>query len=349
MHRLANGTGKEDAARVTVVDVARRAGVSPTTVSRVLLRRGVVTPTTRDRVLKVVAALGYRPNALAQGLRMGRGRSVALLVGDIEQSVYSALTKHVQAALESIGLELLLFNLGHREDRLHALLERAAALRLRGVCIASSDVIPVRTLKPLLRDLAAKGIQVIAIGQRLDRHGIASVVHDDALGATQAVRHLLQQGRAPVAYLGRIRSSAAGSERYRGFRASLEQAGMTLDSRLVWETSQRYRYEAGYAEMSAALDRGLSVRSVFAASDELALGAMAAALDRKLRVPHDIAFIGVGGISWGAHVRPALTTVAGDPAAVGERIRAIFTESDEGRVVPLRSNIKMNLIMRESA
>lgn len=333
----------------TVIDVAERAGVSPTTVSRVLLRSELVKPQTRARVLAAVEALGYRPNPMAQGLRMGRGRSVALLVGDIEQSVYAALTKHVQAALEAIGLELLLFNLGHRQDRLRGLLERAAALRLRGICIASSDVIPLGELRPLIQGLVDNGIPVISIGQRLDRAGIPSVAHDDADGVGRAVRYLLESGRTPVAYLGRIKSSAAGRVRYRGYRQALERAGIAPDPALVWASENRYRYEAGYEEMTRALERGVIVRSVFAASDELALGAMAAALDRGLKVPGDIAFIGFGGVGWGAHVRPALSTLAGDPEAIGAHVRGIFQAIEDGREIPLRSLIALKLVMRQSS
>ena len=332
----------------TELDDAQRAGVSATTVSRVLLGRNIVTPEKRARVLEAVEALGYQPNPMAQGLRMGRGHSVALLVGDIEQNIYSALTKHVQTALEATGLELLLFNLGHREDRLRSLLERAAALRLRGICIASSDIIPVRELKPLLRDLADKNIPVLALNQRLEGAGVPSVIHDDAAGVREAVGRLIAGGRTPVAYLGRIQHSATGRERFRGYQAALAEAGVTEDKALIWESGQRYRYEAGYEEMSRALDRGIKVRSVFGASDELALGAMAAALDRGLRVPGDIAFVGFGGISWGAHVRPSLTTIAGDWAEMGKRVSNIFLALDEGKPVPKRSVIGTRLIERQS-
>jgi len=273
---------------------------------------------------------------------------VALLVGDIEQNIYSAPTKHVQAAFEAIGFELLLFDLGHRHDRLRGLLERAAALRLRGICIASSDVIPVRELRPLMRDLAEKHIPVIGLNQRLDGMGVPSVTHDDEAGTARAVRHLIRSGRAPVAYLGRIRRSATGRERFRGYRTALTEAGIADDPALVWESQQRYRYEAGYGEMSEALDRGIRVRSVFGASDELALGAMAAALYRGLRVPEDIAFVGFGGIGWGAHVRPALTTIAGDWPEFGKRVSEVFLALDEGRPAPRRSVIETKLIERQS-
>ena len=335
----------------TVVDVAQKAGVSPATVSRVLLARDKdkVAPETRLRVLEAVEALGYQPNPMAQGLRMGRGRSVALLVGDIEQGVYSSLTKHLQAALEAIDLELLLFNLGHRQDRLRGLLERAVAMRIRGICIASSDVISIRALNPLLQDLTDAEIPVVSVGQRLDRHGIISVARNDAAGAVQAVQHLAARGHTPIAYLGRVKHSSSGSERFRGYKKGLAQAGIALDKELVWIPDKLYRYEAGYEEMSKALERGVKVRGILAASDELALGAVAAALDRKLRIPEDLAFVGVGGLSWGAHVRPSLTTLAAAPEDIGKKVSEIFRSIEDGEQVPLLSTVAMTLIHRASS
>lgn len=332
----------------TVFDVAQRAGVSPTTVSRVLLGRNIVTPEKRARVLEAAEALGYQPNAMAQGLRLGRGRSVALLVGDIEQNVYSALTKHVQAELESVGLDVLLFNLGHREDRLRRLLDRAIALRMHGICIATSDVIPLRELKPIIRELTANNTRVIALNQRLEAPDIACVTHDNVAGAMMATQYLLRRGYAPVVYLGRV-NSAVGRERYLGYQAGLAAAGIDVNPDLVWQTDQRYRYEAGYEAMSRALDRGLGMRSVFAGSDELALGAMAATLDRGLKVPQDIALVGVGGIPWGAHVRPSLTTIAGDWPAMAKAVREIFVAAGEGKRIPRRTIIEAKLVERQSS
>ncbi|MCK6450928.1 MAG: LacI family transcriptional regulator [Alphaproteobacteria bacterium] len=331
----------------TVVDVARRAGVSAATVSRVLAGRNVVAAATRERVLEAVRALQFQPNAFAQGLRSGRGQAVALLVSDIEQTVYSALTKHVQAALEEIGLDLLLFNLGHRQDRLRGLLERATALRLRGIVIASNDVIPMRELKPLVSALQRQGVSILSIGQRLDRYGIPSVVHEETAAAARAAQYLLDTGRAPIAYLSRIRNSATGQERYRGYLAALKGAGIDVDPALVWDCS--YRYAAGYEAMSRALDRRLAFRSLLAASDELALGAMAAALDRGLKVPDDVAIIGFGGIAWGEHVRPALTTLGADPKAIGEHVRDMFRNLLDGGDVPRQTVVKRPLLLRQSA
>jgi DNA-binding LacI/PurR family transcriptional regulator len=333
----------------TVVDVAQRAGVSSATVSRVLSGRDPVAPETRERVMAAVRELAYQPNSLAQGLRLGRGRTVALVVGDIEQNVYSALTKHVQAALEEIGLDLLLFNLGHSEDRLQNLLERATAMRLRGIAIATADLIPMRRLKPLIDGLAEADIAVVAIGPRLHRHGVASIVYDEVGAGAEGLRHLLDRGHAPVAFLGRIKRSTTGRDRFRGYQKGLAEAGIAPDPALFWDCSDGpYRYTAGYEAMTKALDRGQRVGGVLAASDELALGAMAAALDRGLSVPKDVAFIGFGGIDWGAHVRPALTSFGADPLAIGRHLRDIFEHLENGGRVPQRILIDRDLIVRQS-
>ena len=96
--------------------------------------------------------LGYRPNEVARSLRAGRGRAVALVTGDIEQGIYAALAKHVQSELEALGLDLLLFNLGHREDRLRHFLERAPSLGLRGVVLTSPHVMDMDGLMPVIDD-----------------------------------------------------------------------------------------------------------------------------------------------------------------------------------------------------
>jgi DNA-binding LacI/PurR family transcriptional regulator len=333
---------------VTVVDVAQRAGVSTATVSRVLNGRDPVSPEARSRVMKAVHLLGYRPNSMAQSLRRGRGRTVALLAGDIEQGIYSALTRHVQTALEDIGLDLLLFNLGHREDRLHHLLARASSLGLRGVLIAAPHVLSIGRLRPHLAALAEHDIPLISVGQRLDRHGIPSLVHDDAEGAARAMRHLLDAGRAPVAFLGRIKESAIGRERYRGYRRALAERQIADSPALVWESADRYRAEAGYAATASALERGVRPRAVLAASDELALGGMAAALDRGVRVPDDIAFVGFGGIEWSRYVRPALTTIGLDPVAVGTHLAQMFRDLDAGRALAALTVVEPTLLIRDS-
>jgi len=330
----------------TVLDVARQAGVSAATVSRVLNGRLAAGSPTRERVLAAMQALEYQPNRLAQGLRRGRGNTVALVVGDIEQNIYSALTKHVQAELDGIGLDLMLYNLDHDPGRLRSVLEMAPAMGLRGVALATTDKLRRAEVLRMLRGLQQRGIVVLSVGQRLDRAGIPSVVHEEKAACQRAVAWLLAAGRAPVAYVGRIAASAIGTERYRGYAAALAQAGLPVRAELVQDVS--YRYAAGYGGMQRLLDAGMRCGAVQAGSDEIALGIMAALGDRGLAVPRDIAVVGFGNIGWGEHVRPALTSISVDHAAVGRALCDVLRAEVAGPP-PALVVVKRHLVRRGSA
>lgn len=327
----------------TVVDVARQAGVSLATVSRVLNGTATVSEEMRERVQRAVRTLDFRPNAMARGLRKGQTTSVALLVGDIAQRHFAELTMRVQAALEQAGLDLLLFNLGHSESRLTEFLARADSMRLRGVVVALSDHVP-RFAALLLSGLQDGGMAVVSVGQNLTRYGIASIVHEERAAARRSIEYLLGRGHRRIAYVGRIEGSAIGTERFRGYKAALAGAG-TFDPTLVFDMA--YRYSAGRDALLRALDQGLRFTAVQAGSDEIATGAMAALHDRGLRVPADVAIVGFGDVEMGSYLRPALTTLSTHPELAAEHLSGLFTSPPEprARLVVL----ERSLVLRESA
>ncbi len=330
----------------TVLDVAKLAGVSSATVSRVLNGHASVNAEARERVLAAALDLGFRPNRMAQGLRRGRGNSIALLVGDIEQNLYSALTKHVQASVAEIGLDVLLYNLGHSADRLRSFLSLAPALGLRGIVLATSDRIGPE-FDPVLAALQAGGLTVLSMVQRLDHRGVPSIVHEERAAMREAVSSLIAAGRTPVMYAGRISTSDLGAERFAGYRAALAEAGQPLRRELVHDI--RFSYEAGYEAAMRALDAGLDFRAVQAGSDVIALGVLAALADRGVRVPDDVAVIGFGNADWTAFTRPALTTLNVHHEAAAMAVRSAFEAAEAGRDVPPLVTITRSLIRRQSA
>jgi LacI family transcriptional regulator, galactose operon repressor len=334
---------------VSVVAVANHAGVSPATVSRVLAGRVPVATETRARVLQAIEQLGYRPNEVARSLRAGRGRAVALVTGDIEQGIYATLAKQVQGELEALGLDLVLFNLGHREDRLRHFLERAPSLGLRGIVLSSPHIMDMAELAPVMRAAAGSGLTILSVSQDLSAFGIASIVHDDTGGARAAVNHLLARAGSSVAFVGRIATSAVGRARFEGYRAALLAHGHALNPALIWDISQGYRADAGYQAVTSALANNLGFRAVLAASDELALGSIAAAADRGLAVPDDIAVIGFGGLGWGAFSRPSMTTVSLDTDAMARAVGEIFAARDDEPLPAGRRLVSTKLVLRQSA
>jgi DNA-binding LacI/PurR family transcriptional regulator len=276
-------------------------------------------------------------------LRRGRGSSVALLVGDIEQGLYSTLTRHLQVALGEIGLDLLLYNLGHSTDRLLQMLQRAEAMHLRGVAIATTDALPMRRITPALRALTKSSVAVISVGQVLAVPGITSIVHEEQAASARATSYLLTRWGGPIGFIGRITGSATGTARYDGYREALAASGVAIQPDLVWDAS--FRYAAGHDALAAALEGGVRPRALLAASDEIALGALGAIQDHGLRVPEDIAVMGFGNLEWGAYLRPALSTVSVHPEAIAARLKHLLSTQTPIDPAPLRRE----LILRASA
>lgn len=328
----------------TVVDVARRAGVSISTVSRVLSGQAAVAAPTRERVLAAIEALEFRPNPLAQGLRLGRSRAVAFAVGDIEQNVYPTLARVVQGLLEESGYDLMLFNLGHSPERFDAMLARARDLRLSGIVLATSDIIDAERLRAFR--LAEGDCPVVVLGQDLSADGVPSVWHDDTDGAYRATRHLIAIGCRRLGYVGRIAGSAMGGARFEGYRRAVVEAFGALDRDRVWDNT--YRYPAGYRAMADAVERGIALDGMITGSDELALGVMAAASDRGIAVPDDLSVVGFGDVEWGAHVRPSLTTLSNDFPLMAERVRALIGDPPAAGAAAPSLRIARRLVLRDS-
>ena len=327
----------------TLIDVARRAGVSTASVSRVLSGSTSVSETMRGRVLAAVQESGFQLNPLAQGLRKGRGNTVALLVGDIEQGLYATLTRHLQIALGEIGADLMLYDLRHSAERLMHMLQRAEAMRLRGIAIATTDMIPLPQVRPLLLALVRSGMPVVSLGQTIEVRGVTSIVHEERTAAARAAAYLLDRWGGPIAYVGRIAGSATGTERYRGFRDAVARAGIAPEAAPFWDAS--FRYAAGHDTLAAALRQGIRPRCVLAGSDEIALGALGAVQDHGLRVPEDVAVMGFGNLAWGAHVRPALSTVSAQPEQVAARVRDVLA----GQKIADPAPLARTLVLRQSA
>lgn len=309
----------------TVVDVARHAGVSLATVSRVINGSATVSPLKHEQVIRAMQALDFRPDPMAQGLRRGQSNTVALLVGDIAQRHYAELTQHVQHALEQEGHDLLLFNLGHQQQRLEQFLARAQRLRLRAVVLATSDAL-TRPVYEAARGLLADGVAVISIGQDLCREGIASIVHEERSATRRSVERLLALGHRRIAYVGRMKGSAIGTERFRGWRDAVKAAGQ-FDEALAWDMS--FRYTAGHESVTRALDEGIAFSAVQAGSDEIAMGAIAALHDRGLRVPQDVAVVGFGDIDLGGYLRPGLSTLSSSPKLAAGHLAALLREAPQ--------------------
>ena len=328
----------------TVTDVAKRANVCIATVSRVLNGTAKVSPKTRERVMQAVADLYYTPNKTARNLKSGKSSTVAFAVSDIEQSEDASLTKYLQPTLQTIGLDFVLYNLTHSQDRLMRLLRDADRFGVSALIISTSEAVDEQELARHAERLAEQNISLIMVDYDMSHIGIPSVVHDDAAASELSVNFLIESGRTPIAYLGRYATSRTGQRRRKGYVDAHEKAGLDIDPDLTWDFY--YRSAAGYEAVDRAIGRGLKFRAIQCGSDELAMGAISALLDHRVSIPDEVAVIGFGNSTWASHLRPALTTLSSNPQQVSMAVRDLLTGKAD---VPLRTVIQRNFIRRDSA
>lgn len=252
----------------------------------------------------------------------------------------------MQNALEANGLDLLLFNLGHRGDRFEAILARAKALRLSGLILATSDPVDMAAIGSFRSEMEFSACPIIVVGQDRSADGIPSVWHDDEQGAFEATDYLLRRGCRKIGYVGRIEGSAVGSWRYQGYRRALGEWGVEVAGERVFDCA--YRYPAGYASGEKIAARQEDFDAVVCGSDEMALGVMAAAADAGIAVPGALSIIGFGDIEWASFVRPAMTTLSTNYRELATQAAQIVVSAESPAGPVLQHKIGRQLMIRGS-
>lgn len=292
--------GEHDVA--TIADVAKQAKVGLGTVSRVLNGSPQVRDETRQRVLDAIAALDYRPNPLARGLSLGRSHSLGVVIPFFTHPSAVERLRGVVAALDGSHYDLVLFNVAspeHRDEHLSALTRRD---RADGLLVMSLPPPP-----PVLERLTLARVPVVLVDAR--GSDVPMVVTDDVSGGRLGTRHLVELGHERIAFMGDDPANAFGFPssglRERGYTEVLAEAGVPHRPELVRHGAHDRHVAEGMA--GELLDQADRPTAVFASSDVQALGVLAAAADRGVRVPDDLSVLGFDDIELSAYA--GLTTV----------------------------------------
>ena len=287
-------------------DVAARAGVSIKTVSNVVNGARVL-PDTRVRVEAAIEELGYRPNLSARSLRSGRTGVIALAVPDLTVPYFAELARAVIVAAEERGWTVLVDQTdGSREREL---------LVLEGI---RSPLIDGAIFSPLAlghEDRAARNhaVPLVLIGERIFPGSVDHVAIDNVAAAREGVEHLIGRGRRRIALVGDQHVMTAETARLRtaGWRAAHEAAGLEASPELV-APAARWHRDDGYDAVRSLLASGARPDALFCCNDLLAVGALRALAEAGLRVPDDVAVVGMDDIEESRFTSPALTTIAPD-------------------------------------
>ncbi len=306
-----------------IADVARQAGVSPSTVSHVINASRFVRDETRERVLSAMRELNFQPNAVARNLRTKRTQMIALVIPDITNPYFPEVARGVQDAAEENDYVVVLCNSDRTLSREVRLLNTLRQQRVEGVILNPSEV--TREDLHRLRDV---GISVVLIGSQIDDPEFDLVMVDNVQGACDAVKHLIELGHRRIGLVGGPRTTSSGIQRYQGYVRGLNEHGLAVDDDLIAECD--FTYEGGHECMTRLLAHRPPT-AVFVANDVMALGAMTAVEEVGLTIPDDVSLVGFDDIPEAS--RAKLTTIAQPKYQTGvEATRLLFERAKYGHV-----------------
>lgn len=290
---------------VTLRDVARLAGVSTKTVSRVVNNQGELSDATRQRVQAAIEQLDYRPNILARSLVNQRTNTLAVVAWGIDYFGPSRTVLGIEKKSDELGYSLFLSLMAHPDDgNIDRIVGTLIARRVDGIIWAVPEVGNNRSWLSTAR---LDNLPPMVFLSMEDRPGLVSVSIDNRHGAIQATRHLIDVGRRRIGLITGPLSWWEARERQRGWQEALQQAGLDPAAAPVVEAD--WSAESGARAMEVLLARDPGIDAVFACSDQIALGALGVAHQSGRRVPEDLAIAGFDNIPESAFFWPPLTTV----------------------------------------
>ncbi|MGE5550477.1 MAG: LacI family DNA-binding transcriptional regulator [Bacteroidota bacterium] len=283
----------------TISDVARAAGVSVATVSRVLNQSDKVRPETKERVVQAIERLQYTPDASAKALRSRRTNLIGVVIPDVSSIYYLELLKGIENTAIESNYNLIICDAQNSPQRENEYMRMLSERRLDGFII-------VNTLLPAeqIGRLAKQGFPLVLIGRELPGGHVSSIMVSNLHGACEAVAHLIRHGHKRIAYL-RGMLHPDDEERFAAYRQTLTEHGLTFDPQLVERGN--FTEEGGARAVQKLLQRA-EFTALFAGNDEMAIGAMEKAKQMGLQVPGDLAIVGFDNIRLARHVSPGLTT-----------------------------------------
>ena len=331
----------EDKARVAnIFDVARLAGVSHQTVSRVLNDLPNVRPATRTRVEDAIKQLRYRPSTAARSLVTRRSRTIGLITtGNPDYGPSSILLGFTEAARNARYLVSISSMLETDVTSMRAAVELLLSQNVEAIVLIAAHRGALEAIQGI--DL---GVPLIAV-ESSGRVGFHSVSIDQFRGAFDATEHLVGLGHRSIIHLAGPEDSMDATERVRGWRAALSEHGLVALEPLVgdWSPGSGYRLGQQYAA-----DPARSFTALFAANDQMALGAMHAFSQAGIRIPDDVSVIGFDDIPEAEHLTPPLTTIRQDFAELGGTVMSTLLELILDGTLEEAKHPVPHLVVRES-
>jgi LacI family transcriptional regulator len=337
---VSSASSVRNAPNVTLQEIARAAGVSPSTVSRILNGSARVLPAKQQAVEEAIAKFNYRPNVLARSLASGRTETIGVLTQAVSSPFYAEWLRGIEEALYEPGFTPIFVSSRWNVEDEKARLDEFVARRVDGIILLHAQLD-----EPTLVNYS-RYAPMLVLGRSVQNGAtLAGLPIDNLKGARDATRHLIEQGHREIAFISGPSSHEDAIERLDGYRIALEEAGIAFDADLVEEGD--YLETGGLAAMERLLTRRPSFSAVFCANDQTAYGARLAMFRRGVRVPEDVSLVGFDDLPTSSYMTPPLTTVRQPTYEIGRLAAQGILQMIRKQAIAL-SPIPLTLVTRET-
>ena len=293
----------------TIHDVARLAGVSPITVSRVINNSGYISQQTRARVKAAIIELGYAPNIIARSLRSKRTNTLALVLTDITNPFFTAIARGVEDTASDAGFTVIYCNTDESVEEETKNLQLLMQKQVDGILL-----VPARSISRSIELIKEQGTPVVILDRRVPNVDADVVRCDSVEGAYKLIKLLINQGHRRIAVLSGPQGVSTADDRVAGYQKAMVEAGISDDGLVFYGT---YTLTSGYEMAKRVLSLSPQATALFAANNFIAIGALKALRDSGLKVPGDISVVAFDDLPSTWIVEPFLTVVTQPPYEMG--------------------------------
>jgi LacI family transcriptional regulator len=291
--------------KTNIKDVAARAEVHPSTVSRVLnpATRSMVSEAVADRITRIAEDMGYARSPLASGLRTGKSYTIGVIIPDLSNPVFPPVVRGIERTLGAAGYIAILADSDNSEKSERAIFDSMKSRQIDGLILATAHI-----EDPVVTDCIDEQLPVVLVNRTIDAHNVAAVINNDELGIQLAVSHLCELGHREIAFLGGPQNTSTGRDRYRAFLKLAKDGYFELNPDIC-VNCPAFSTTAGHQAMLGILDRKQAFTAVVTANDLLALGCYDALQERGLACPGDVSVTGFNDMPFVDRLSPPLTTL----------------------------------------
>ncbi|HET6566493.1 MAG TPA: LacI family DNA-binding transcriptional regulator, partial [Rhodothermales bacterium] len=299
---------------VTLSDIAQKAGVSISTVSRVLNKKAGkyrISEETEKLILRTARELSYRPNQLARGLRLKRTNTLGLIAPDVSNPFFAYIIRRAQNVAHGYGYSVVVCNTDENLD-----LEVEHVNLLHRQRVDGLIAMPVGVAYEHFEEWRQRGTPLVLVDRCLPAIDASTVIVDNYAGSFDAIKHLIEHGHERIAFIQGIPGTHTNNERLRGYREALEAHGVPADEKLI--VGSDFRQENGYIETKLLLNMDEPPTAIFATSDLISLGAMQAIYEEGLEIPRDISMVMFDDFDFAPFLKCPLSAVRQPKEMMGE-------------------------------